>query len=105
MPIEVMLRSLEEVQIFLLASPEENREFTEVNIIDHAFIKLSETGVFYTKALKKWNGRLVADQRKWAKFRTVMVGKYERMLAESAVTTIQQEGIWRGVSCQGGHEK
>ena len=42
--------------------------------------------------LEKWNGRLVADRRKWAKFRMVMVGKYERMLAEGAGTMIQQEG-------------
>ena len=61
MPIEVMLRSLEEVQMFLLASLEENRELAEVNLIDHALIKLSETGHFYTKALEKWNGRLFAD--------------------------------------------
>ena len=39
--------------MFLLAIPEENREFTEVNIIDHALIKLSETGGFYTKVLEK----------------------------------------------------
>ena len=60
-PIEVMLRSLEEVQMFLLASQEENRELSEVNLIDHDSIKLLETGGFYTKALEKWNGRLVAD--------------------------------------------
>ena len=47
--------------MFLLASPEENRELTEVNLIDHALIKLSETGGFYTKALEKWNRRLVAN--------------------------------------------
>ena len=61
MPIEVMMKSLEKAQIFLLASPEENRELTEVNLIDHALIKLLETGGFYTKALENWNGRLVAD--------------------------------------------
>ena len=44
MQIEVMLRSLEEVQMFLLASTEENRELTEVNLIEHALVKLSETG-------------------------------------------------------------
>ena len=45
----------------LVAIPEENRELTEVNIIDHALIKLSETGGFYMKALEKLNGCLVAD--------------------------------------------
>ena len=53
MLIDVMLKSLEEVQMFLLARPEENRELTEINLIDHALIKLSETGGFYTKVLEK----------------------------------------------------
>ena len=74
MLIEVMFRSLEEVQIFLLESPEGKRELTEVNLIDHALIKLLETGGFYTKALENWNGRAVTDRRKWATFRRVMVG-------------------------------
>ena len=84
MPVEVMLGSLEEVQMFLLLIPEENRELTEVDLIDHALIKLSETGGFYTKALEKWNGRLVTKRRKWATFRTVMVGDYKHMLTEGA---------------------
>ena len=88
MQIEVMLRSLEEVQMFLLAIPEENRELTEVNLIDHTLIKLSDTGGFYRKAMEKWNGRMVDDQWKWATFRTVMVGEYKRMLAEGSGTTI-----------------
>ena len=78
--------------MFLLESPEENRELTEVNLIDHALIKLSETGRFYTKALEKWNGRLVADRRKWATFRTIMVGEYKRMLTKGLGPKIHQEG-------------
>ena len=92
MPIYFMLWSLEEVQMFFLASPEDNRELTEVYIINHAWTKLSETGGFYTKALEKWNGCLVADWCKWVTFCTVKVGKYKRMLAEGAGTMIQQEG-------------
>ena len=61
--------------MFLLASPEENRELAEVNLTNHALIKLSETGGFYTKAMVKWNVPLVADRRKWATFCTVMVGE------------------------------
>ena len=91
-PIEVMLRSLEEVQIFLMAIPEENRELTEFNLIDHALIKISEKGGFYTNPLEKWNGRLVAKRRKWATFHTIMVGEHECMLAEGSGTTMQQEG-------------
>ena len=78
--------------MFLLASPEGDRSLTEFNLIDHALNKLSETGGFYTKSLGKWNGRLVANQRKWATFCTVMFGEYERMLAEGAGTKIRQGG-------------
>ena len=89
MSIEVMLRSLEEVQMLLLASLEENRELTEVNLIDHTLIKLLKTDRFNTKTLKNWNSRAVAHQRKLAAFLRVMVGGYESMLAEGAGTTIQ----------------
>ena len=92
MPIEVIMQSLEEVQMFLLASPEENRELTEVNMIEHTLIKISETGGFYTKALEKLNGHLVANWRKWVTFCMIVVGEYERMLAEGSGKTIHQEG-------------
>jgi hypothetical protein len=91
-PIEVMLRGIEEVQMFLLASPDEGRQLSEVNLIDHALIKLSETGGMYTKALETWNGRPAVDRKTWAQFREVMVRQYEKMLAEGAGTTISQEG-------------
>jgi hypothetical protein len=91
-PIEVMLRGIEEVQMFLLASPDEGRQLSEVNLIDHALIKLSETGGMYTKALEKWNGRPPQDRKTWAQFREVMVRQYEKMLAEGSGTTISQEG-------------
>ena len=76
MPIEFLLISLEEVQMFLMVSPEENRELAEVNLIDHALIKLSDTGGFYTKFLENWNGRAVTDRTKWVTFRRVIVGEY-----------------------------
>ena len=60
--------------MFLLASPKENRELTELKLIDHALIKLSEIGGYYMKALENWNGRAVTDCIKWATFRIVMVG-------------------------------
>jgi hypothetical protein len=94
-PIEVMLRGIEEVQMFLLASPDEGRQLSEVNLIDHALIKLSETGGMYTKALETWNGRPPSDRKTWAQFREVMVRQYEKMLAEGSGTTLSQEG-WGG---------
>jgi hypothetical protein len=91
-PIEVMLWGIEEVQIFLLASPDEGRQLSELNLIDHALIKLSKTGGMYTKALETWNGRPPHDRKTWAQFHKVMVKQYEKMLAEGADTTISQEG-------------
>ena len=52
-PIEVMLRGIEEVQIFLLANPEEDCQLSEPNLIGYALIKLSKCGGMYAKALER----------------------------------------------------
>ena len=54
-PTKVMVHLIEEVQIFLLASPEEGHQLTEINLIIHVLIKLSETGGIYAKPLENWN--------------------------------------------------
>ena len=54
-PIEVMWRGIEEVQIFLLANPEEDRQLSEPNLIGYALIKISKCGGMYVKALERWN--------------------------------------------------
>ena len=41
-PVEVMLRRIEEFQIFLLAKPEEDRQLSVPNLIGYALIKLSK---------------------------------------------------------------
>jgi hypothetical protein len=66
-PIEVMLRGIEAVQMFLLASPDEGRQLSEVNLIDRALIKLSGTGRMYAKALGTWNSR-PHERKTWAQF-------------------------------------
>ena len=50
-PIEVMLQGIEEVQIFLLVNPEEDRQLSEPNLIGYALINLSKCGGMYAKAL------------------------------------------------------
>ena len=62
-PIEVMFRGIEEVQIFLLANPEEYHQLSEPNIIEYALIKLSECGGMYAKALERWN-KVIPTNRK-----------------------------------------
>jgi hypothetical protein len=103
-PIEVMLRGIEEVQMFLLASPDEGRQLSEVNRIDHALIKLSETGgMVYAKALETWNGRPPQERKTWAQFREIMVQQYEKMLAEGSGTTMSQEGWGTAYNAIGTH--
>ena len=68
-PIEVMLRGMVEIQIFLLAKPEEDRQLSEPNLIGYALIKLSKCGGMYAKALERWNKVLPNNRKKWAIFR------------------------------------
>ena len=44
LPVEVMIREIEDVQRFLLANPEEKMELTDVQLCTHGLIKLSKTG-------------------------------------------------------------
>ena len=53
-PVEVMLRTTEEVQMFLMADPDEYRELSNVNLISYAMVKISKCGVLYTKAIERW---------------------------------------------------
>ena len=60
-PIELMLWGIEEVKIFLLANPEEDRKLSEPNLIGYALIKLSKCGGMYAKALERWNKVLLKN--------------------------------------------
>ena len=95
-PIEVMLRQIEEVQMFLLASPEEGREHSDVTLIQYALIKLSKTGGMYTKALERWGAKPPEKRKTWSVFRKYMIWCYEKMLAENTGTTMGQEGYGAG---------
>ena len=51
LPVEVMIRDIEDVQRFLLANPAEKMELTDVQLYTHGLIKLSKTGGLYAKTL------------------------------------------------------
>eukprot|EP00978_Attheya_sp_CCMP212_P031336 scaffold118072_cov58-Attheya_sp.AAC.1 len=92
-PVEMMLRGIEEVQMFLLADAEENQEMTEVQLIKYGLIKLSKTGGLYTKSIEDWNARDPKDRRAWVDFKMhIMIDEYEKILRESGGTTMGQEG-------------
>ena len=62
-PTEVMLQGIEEVQIFLLANPEEYRQLSEANLIGYALIKLSKWGGMHAKALERWNKVILTNRK------------------------------------------
>ena len=51
-PIKVMLRDMEETQMFLMANADEDRALKESQLITHALIKLASTGL-YAKAIQR----------------------------------------------------
>ena len=90
-PIEVMLRGIEEVQIFILANPEEDRQLSEPNLIGYALIKLAKCRGMYAKALERWNKVLPNNRKKWAIFCKHMNNEYELKITEGGGTTMGQE--------------
>ena len=91
-PIEVMLRDIEDVQMFLLAHPEGDKEMSEPQLIDYAMIKLSKTGGLYSKGMTRWRQREPNERKKWTDFVPFMVKEYERLQTELGGTTLGQEG-------------
>ena len=89
-PIQVMLRGIEEVQIFLLANPEEYRQLSKPNLIKYALIKLSKCGGMYAKSLEQWNKVIPTNRKKWAIFRKHMINEYELKITEGGDTTTGQ---------------
>ena len=53
--VEVMIRDIEDVQLFLLANPSNNMELTVMQLCTHGLIKLSKTGGLYSNNTKRWN--------------------------------------------------
>ena len=52
-PVEVMLRTTEKVQNFLMTHLDGDCELRDVNIISYDMIKISKCGGIYTKAIER----------------------------------------------------
>ena len=96
LPVEVIIRDIEDVQQFLLANPADNMELTDVQLCTHGLIKLSETGVLYSNATERWNLKDRNIRQQWMEFKTHFISEYEKMLAENGRTTMGQEGYGTG---------
>ena len=55
LPVEVMIRDIEDIQRFLLTNPANKMGLTDVQLCTHGLIKLSKTGGLYAKANERWN--------------------------------------------------
>ena len=71
--VEVMLRGIEEVKLFLLAKPDKDRALTKPNLISYALIKLTKTGAMYAKGIEKCQKSPLQDGIKWAELSAHMV--------------------------------
>eukprot|EP00804_Cyclotella_cryptica_P030999 CCRYP_013582-RA/>CCRYP_013582-RA protein AED:0.56 eAED:0.40 QI:0/-1/0/1/-1/1/1/0/562 len=91
LPPEMMIRGMEEIQIFLAQDPEGNKELSDATLIQFALIKLSKSGL-YAKAIERWNAKDIADRSTWTDFKQHIISEYERMLREGGGSTFGQEG-------------
>ena len=91
-PVEVMIRVIKEVQLFLLSNLDKDRTLNESNLISFTLIKLTKTRGMYAKGIEKWKKMPSQDRIKWAKFSTHMVEDYNKQLTKTGGTTISQEG-------------
>ena len=86
-PVNFMLSAIEEVKLFLLSNPDEDRALTESNLISYALINLTKKGGVYDKEIEKWQKRPPQNRRKWAKLLAHMVKDYERQITETGEPT------------------
>ena len=96
LPVEVMIRDIEDVQKFLLANPADNMELTDVQLCTHGLIKLSKTGGLYANATERWNLKDRNIRQQWMEFKTRFIAEYEKMLAANGGATMGQEGYGPG---------
>ena len=68
LPIKVMIRDIEDVQRFMLATPANKMEQSDVQLCTHGLIKLLKTGGLYDKAIDRWIIRDLHIRQKWREF-------------------------------------
>ena len=86
LPLEVMIRDIEDVQRFLLANRADNMELTDVQLCTHGLIKLYKTGGLYANATERWNLKYKAIRQQWMEFKTHFIAEYEKMRAASLIS-------------------
>ena len=75
LPVEVMIRDIEDVQRFLLANPANNMELTDVQICTHGIIEISKTGGLYANPTERWNLKDRPIHQQWMEFKTHFIAE------------------------------
>ena len=96
LPVEVMIRDIEDVQLFLLANLADNIELTDVQLCTHDLIKLSKIGGLYANATEMWNLKDMTIRQQRMEFKMHFIAEYEKMLAANGGTKMGQEGYGTG---------
>ena len=78
LPVEVMIRDIEDVRQFLLANPANNMELTDVQLFTHGLINLSKTGGQYENATERWNLKDRTIHQQYMEFKTHFIAEYEK---------------------------
>ena len=92
--VEVVLRDIKEVQMFLLAHPKSGQELADTNFISYAFINLNKTGGIYTKSIEHCNAKELSNSKTWDTFRQHMIAEFGKIVASGAGPTLGQEGYF-----------
>ena len=96
LPVEVMIRDIDDVQRFLLANLANKMGLTDVQLCTHGLIKLSKTGGLYEKANERWNQKELHIRQQWMDFKTHFIEEYENTLSANGGTPMVQEGYGTG---------
>ena len=91
LPVEVMLCFMDEIKMFLLSNPDEERKLTEVLMISYTLINMVNTGLYW-KSIESWKNLTASDLNKGVECRAFFIAEYERMLREGQDTTNAKEG-------------
>ena len=90
-PVEVMLKNIEEVQMFFLHDEKLDLAMKASQMITKALIKMKNTGL-YAKAIDRWHQRDPKDNQDWSDFRAFMIEQFEKMLRNHEGPTVGDQG-------------
>ena len=71
-PVEVMIWSIGEVQLFLLLHPKDNMSLPDTALVNYSMIDINKTGIYY-KTLECCNAKAATDRIVWENFRNHMI--------------------------------